>query len=206
MDFIKVRTLPWWESARVRLRAVMDGSKTDTDRIIHYVMKNNLEIGGDLEAYYPTLRDRKLAEAIRNIVKAAMAEKEAWRNRNVFLFVCSQGRIRSRTAEVLALRGGLNARSCGTDADAIVPINDHLIRLADVVICMEEHHAATVREFMHAEDKEIHVLDVEDIYVPFEDALVAALVAALDGSLPNVARIIGNRTDPVLAAAKRETS
>lgn len=69
------------------------------------------------------------------------------------------GKIRSRTAEVLAVRGGMDARSCGTDADAIVPINDHLIREADIIVCMEDHHAATVREFMHAEDKAIHVLN-----------------------------------------------
>ena len=42
------------------------------------------------------------------------------------LFVCSQGRIRSRTAEVLAVRAGMDARSCGTDADAMVPINGAL--------------------------------------------------------------------------------
>ena len=116
----------------------------------------------------------------------------------MILFVCSQGRIRSRTAEVYAVRGGLDARSCGTDVDAIVALNDHLIRLANVVVCMEEQHAVAVREFMHAEGKEIHVLGIEDIYEPFAEALVAALFAALDGPLPDVATIIR-------AAAKRET-
>lgn len=112
----------------------------------------------------------------------------------MILFVCSQGRIRSRTAEVFAVRGGLDARSCGTDADAVVPINDHLIRLADVVVCMEEHHATAVREFMHAEGKEIHILGIEDIYEPFAETLIAALVTALEGPLPDLAQIIGNRT------------
>lgn len=118
-------------------------------------------------------------------------------------FVCSQGYIRSRTTEVFAVRGGFDARSCGTDADAVVPINDHVIRLADIVLCMADHHAAAVREFMHAEgSNKIHVLGIEDIYEPFAESSVAAVVAALDGPLPDIARIIGNRTDPILSAAK----
>lgn len=109
----------------------------------------------------------------------------------MILFVCSQGLIRSRTAEVLAVRGGMDARSCGTDVDAIVPINDHLVRLADVVVCMDDEHEAVVREFMHAEGKTIHVLDIEDIYKPFAEALVAALVKKLDALLPEVSQAIG---------------
>ena len=104
------------------------------------------------------------------------------------LFVCSQGRIRSRTAEVLAVRGGMDARSCGTDADAVVPINDPLIREADLIVCMEDHHAATVREFMHAEGKTIHVLGIEDIYEPFTPRLVAVLFAKMGELLPDVSR------------------
>lgn len=105
----------------------------------------------------------------------------------MILFVCSQGMIRSRTAEVLAVRAGLDARSCGTDTDAVVPVNDHLIRLADVIVCMEAFHAGIVREFMHAEGKDIHVLGIEDIYSPFETCLVAALTKKLDQVLPEVA-------------------
>lgn len=108
----------------------------------------------------------------------------------MILFVCSQGRIRSRTAEVLAVRGGLDARSCGTDADAVVPINDHLIRLADVIVCMEEHHAVSVREFMHAEGTDIRVLGIEDIYERFEPCLVAILSSRLEILLPVVSQAI----------------
>ena len=104
------------------------------------------------------------------------------------LFVCSQGRIRSRTAEVLAVRGGIDARSCGTDADAMVPINDHLVRESDIIVCMEEHHAATVREFMHAEGNTIHVLGIEDIYEPFAPRLVAVLLTKIGALLPDAAQ------------------
>ena len=112
------------------------------------------------------------------------------------LFVCSQGKIRSRTAEVLAVRGGMDARSCGTDADAMVPINDHLVRESDLIVCMEDHHAVTVREFMHAEGKTIHVLGIEDIYEPFAPRLVAVLMAKIGALLPDVSRAmagVGNK-------------
>ncbi|WP_263770123.1 hypothetical protein [Propionivibrio soli] len=108
------------------------------------------------------------------------------------LFVCSQGAIRSRTAEVLAIRGGLDARSCGTDSDAVVPINDSLIRISDYIVCMEEHHAAAVREFMHAEGKPIYVLGIEDIYEPFSPALIAILREKLSDRLPKLAETLGN--------------
>ena len=105
----------------------------------------------------------------------------------MILFVCSQGRIRSRTAELLAVRGGLDARSCGTDADAVVPVNDHLVRLADIIVCMEVTHAEIVQEFMHAAGKDIHVLGIEDVYAPFTAKLIAALGDALGDVLPAVA-------------------
>ena len=111
-------------------------------------------------------------------------------NQGMILFICSQGRIRSRTAEVLVVRGGLDARSAGTAPDAIVPLNDHLIRLADIIVCMEDLHAAMVREFMHAEGREFHVLGIEDIYEPFAPALVAILARRCRAVLPRVAEAI----------------
>lgn len=108
----------------------------------------------------------------------------------MILFVCSQGMIRSRTAEVLAIRAGLDARSCGTDFDAIVPVNDHLIRMADVVICMESVHAGIVCEFMHAEGKQILVLGIEDIYLPHEVKLIKVLMSKLHSLRPDLADTI----------------
>lgn len=153
---------------------------------------------------YPVDGKTGLTETNVAAIIDTIGRKDMKSNQHMILFVCSQGRIRSRTAEILAVRGGLDARSCGTDADAVVPINDHLIRLADVVVCMEEHHAAAVREFMHAEGKEIHVLGIEDVYEPFAKALVAALVASIEGPLPDVAAIISKRIDPILARPSGE--
>lgn len=106
------------------------------------------------------------------------------------LFVCSQARIRSRTAEVLAVRAGFDARCCGTDPDALVPINDHLIRMSELIVCMEDHHAGAVREFMHAEGKTIVVLGIEDIYEPFSDRLLAVLVERIEAEVPGFGRAL----------------
>lgn len=77
----------------------------------------------------------------------------------------------------------------------MVPINDHLIREADIIVCMEQHHAATVREFMHAEGKTIHVLGIEDIYEPFAPRLVAILSEKIGALLPDVSRAMAENTE-----------
>lgn len=106
------------------------------------------------------------------------------------LFVCSQGVIRSRTAEVLASLGGMDARSCGTDNDAIVPINNRLIAWADHVVCMEKFHADCVRLFCHADGVPIQSLGIPDEFHPFDDELVALLIGSLHYKLEHVSDAI----------------
>lgn len=95
------------------------------------------------------------------------------------LFVCSQGVIRSRTAEVLAVLGGISARSCGTDDDAIIPVNSRLIAWADHVICMERRHAKNVRPFCESEVVPVQSLGIPDEFMPFDEELVALLIGSL---------------------------
>lgn len=106
------------------------------------------------------------------------------------LFVCSQAMIRSRTAEVLTLLGGMPARCCGTDSDAFVPLSNALLLGASEVVCMERHHAKAVNEMMGAEDKAVCSLGVPDEFEPFEARLVDVLVAALRDRSPEVAKAI----------------
>ena len=48
-----------------------------------------------------------------------------------WLFVCSAGLLRSPTAAAVAIRHGINARSCGSSVDcALIPINANLIAWA----------------------------------------------------------------------------
>lgn len=94
----------------------------------------------------------------------------------MILFVCSQGRIRSRTAEVLALLGGLNARCCGTDDTAMVPVNDQLLLAARQIVCMEQSHAELVRPMEAAEGKVIVSLGIRDVWNPFDPMLCEQIV------------------------------
>ena len=99
----------------------------------------------------------------------------------MILYVCSQGKIRSRTAEVLCLIGGMDVRSCGTDDSAIVRVSDGLIREADVIVCMEHLHALALQEmnFMHLEIANVIELGIQDIYEPFDPGLVEKLIDSL---------------------------
>ncbi|MEG3173674.1 hypothetical protein U1708_15800 [Sphingomonas sp. ZB1N12] len=57
------------------------------------------------------------------------------------LFVCSQNRLRSPTAEqVFASRHDLEVDSAGTNNDAENPLTAELVRWADVIVVMEKIH------------------------------------------------------------------
>lgn len=98
---------------------------------------------------------------------------------NRVLYVCAQGVVRSRTAEVLTLLGGIQARSCGTDADALVPASNTLATWAHVIVCMEPVHYRFVSEFMGSEGKPVLCLELPDVYRPFQPKLIRDLVAGL---------------------------
>jgi len=97
------------------------------------------------------------------------------------LFVCSQGRIRSRSAEVLTLLGGQDARSCGIDDDAVVILNNELMRDADLIVCFEPAHADKVRLYMGSEGKEVICLHIPDVFDPFDPQMVYRTIQALHG-------------------------
>lgn len=103
----------------------------------------------------------------------------------MILFVCSQGKKRSRTAEVLALLGGVQARSCGTDSDALAPITPALVWAADTIICMEQAHAKKVRKYMAAEGKVVFSLGIADEWEPFEPLLIERLVSFVRHRMEN---------------------
>ena len=89
-----------------------------------------------------------------------------------WLFVCSAGLLRSPTGAALAVRKGLNARSCGSAVDyALIPISANLIMWAEKIVFVNEinyheclelfkdyqmlHNLLTVRSL---------ILDIPDIY------------------------------------------
>jgi len=57
------------------------------------------------------------------------------------LFVCSENRLRSPTAEaVFSEYDGIEAIGAGTNSDAATPVSGDLIEWADVILVMERLH------------------------------------------------------------------
>ena len=94
------------------------------------------------------------------------------------LFICSQNRLRSPTAEgVFATWQGVESASAGTDSQADVPLDTEAIAWADVIFVMEKAHRAriTKRFSSHIKGKRIVVLDIADNYAFMEPALIEVL-------------------------------
>ena len=63
------------------------------------------------------------------------------RARTCVLFVCSQNKLRSPTAErIFSDRNGMECLSAGLDSDASNPVTADLLKWADVIFVMERRH------------------------------------------------------------------
>lgn len=104
--------------------------------------------------------------------------------REKLLFICSQNRVRSLTAEeLLARHPRYDVRSAGTEAGARVRISEGLLGWADRIFVMEARHRERLRQrfaevLVH---KTVICLDIPDDYIRGEDALIEALQTALSG-------------------------
>ena len=92
------------------------------------------------------------------------------------VFVCSQAQLRSRTAELLCLFGGVDARCCGTDDTAIQPISDTMLACASLVVCIESQHKTAISNFCHFDERCTVVLDIRDVFNRFDDQLIYLLI------------------------------
>lgn len=96
------------------------------------------------------------------------------------LFVCSQNRLRSPTAEhIYAHRHDLEVASAGTNSDADTPLSSALVAWADVIIVMEKVHRRKVQQRFRAalNGKRMICLDIPDNYAFMEEALIDLLHA-----------------------------
>jgi len=94
------------------------------------------------------------------------------------LFVCSQNRLRSPTAEAICQDvPGIEAMSAGTNNDAEQPLTGDLIEWADVVIAMERAHRNRINGKFRAQlrGKPLLVLGIPDDYDYMQPELVALL-------------------------------
>ena len=104
-----------------------------------------------------------------------------------FLFVCSQNKLRSPTAEqIFSAREDIEVSSAGTNHDAENPLDNEQIEWADMIIVMEKHHRNKIQKrfFAALKTKRIVVLDVPDEYEFMDPGLVRLLNAKMMRHLP----------------------
>lgn len=91
------------------------------------------------------------------------------------LFVCSQNRLRSPTAEAICQGiAGIEATSAGINNDAEQPLTGDLIEWADVVIAMERAHSNRINAKFRSQmtGKPLFVLGIPDDYGYMQPELV----------------------------------
>ena len=103
------------------------------------------------------------------------------------LFVCSQNRLRSPTAEhIFSGRPDLEVSSAGTNNDAENPITAELVDWADLIFVMERAHRNKLQKRFYSalKHKRIVCLEIPDEYEFMDPDLVRLLEARLARHLP----------------------
>lgn len=103
------------------------------------------------------------------------------------LFVCSQNRLRSPTAEqVFSSYSGIECSSAGTNHDADNPLTLELIEWAQIIFVMEKVHRnkLTSKFRPYLSNKKIIVLGIPDEYEYMDSILVQLLKTKVSPFLP----------------------
>ncbi|WP_119388627.1 low molecular weight protein tyrosine phosphatase family protein [Taklimakanibacter lacteus] len=106
--------------------------------------------------------------------------------RNV-LFVCSQNRLRSPTAEqVFAKRPDIEVDSAGTNNGADNPLTAELVEWADIIFVMEKTHRNKLQQRFRSSLKRARVicLDIPDEYGFMDPMLIRLLETKVSRFLP----------------------
>jgi len=96
------------------------------------------------------------------------------------LFICSQNRLRSPTAEqVFASWEGIEQASAGTNNDAENPLTAELVAWAQLIFVMERVHRDKLsKKFReHLKEQRVVCLDIPDRYGFMDPALIELLEA-----------------------------
>jgi predicted protein tyrosine phosphatase len=102
------------------------------------------------------------------------------------LFVCSQNRLRSPTAEqVFSTRADIEVASAGTNQDAETPLTAEMVAWADVIFVMErEHRNKLQRRFKRELRARLICLDIPDDYEFMDPVLIRLLENKVGRFLP----------------------
>ena len=102
------------------------------------------------------------------------------------LFICSQNKLRSPTAEqVFSTWPGVETDSAGLNADAIVALSTEQLEWASVIFVMEKSHKNKLfRRFGNfVKNKKVICLNVPDIYDFMQPELIRSLEEKVSGYL-----------------------
>ena len=94
------------------------------------------------------------------------------------LFVCSQNKLRSPTAEqVFAQFRDVEVMSAGTNQDAETPLTAEYVSWADIIFVMEKTHRAKLQKKYRSSLKDVRVicLNIPDDYDYMDPVLIEIL-------------------------------
>ena len=103
------------------------------------------------------------------------------------LFVCSQNRLRSPTAEqVFSARRDIEVASAGLNHDAEEPLTGELVEWADIIFVMEKAQRARLSQRFrrHLNGARVICLDIPDDFEFMDPELVRRLEATVPKHLP----------------------
>jgi predicted protein tyrosine phosphatase len=103
------------------------------------------------------------------------------------LFVCSQNRLRSPTAEqIFSRRPDIEVASAGSNNDADNPLTAELVEWADIIFVMEKAHLGKLQQRFRVALKNTRVicLDIPDRYPFMDPDLVRLLETKVARHLP----------------------
>jgi predicted protein tyrosine phosphatase len=103
------------------------------------------------------------------------------------LFICSQNRLRSPTAEqVFADYPGIECASAGTNHDAENPLTPELVKWAEIIFVMEKTHRNKLSQKFrpYLGGKKVICLDMPDDYEFMDEGLIKLLKTKVPRFLP----------------------
>ena len=105
------------------------------------------------------------------------------------LFICSQNRLRSPTAEqVFSAEPGIEVSSAGIHKTASNPVTAELLDWADIVFVMEPSHRSKLSKQFRASlnRKRVICLDIPDEYDFMDPSLISLLQIKVRPFLPRI--------------------